>query len=420
VSHVSDHPLLFALDAPAAIVGDAGALLGWNAAFADWAADNDVAALAAARVEAHGDHGVLTAPARDPRPLALARLKGGGWLAQVTTKASRDSVRAMIGVFGENLARIDRVLADSLTMALREARSEGLAHLLRDALAARDELGTLREHVEALRNGGRARNPVCLRTLVREVARQFPSGSIRVETDDADATVELNSALAFSHLYAAFAALLAHGVCVVRVTVAAPTTPDVSTRRPYTPNATPMVRVECAVGATVAALRADPSISAATQFFTAAGGSLHLHGSTLSLAVPLWQPPVAERAHAGTVLVVDDDPVTRAMMGAALRSAGWTVLVADNGVAASALLRQHAHEIALVVADAVLPGRSGTELLEEASRLAQPVPVLLVSGHPSDLLGVDEYGSIPLLPKPFGARALADTVGRLARVVSRA
>ncbi len=417
MSHVSDHPLLYALDAPAAIVGESGSLLGWNAAFADWAVDSDAAALSAARVEAHGDHGVLTTHGLEPRPLALARLKGGGWLAQVTTKASRDSVRAMVGVFGEHLAHIDRVLADSLTMALREARSEGLAHLLRDALAARDELGTLREHVEALRSGGRARNPVCMRTLVREVVRQFPSGSIRVETDDADATVELNPALAFSHLYGAFAALLAHGVCVVRVSVATWAPPAGNAHLAH--DAPRTVRIACTIGAAGAALRADDAISAAAQFFASAGGTLHLHAGTLSLSVPHWQPSVSARTDTGTVLVVDDDPVTRAMMGSALRSAGWTVLVADNGVAASALLRQHAHEIALVVADAVLPGRSGTELLEEASQLVPPVPVLLVSGHPSDLLGVDEFGAIPLLPKPFGARALADTVGRLARVVTR-
>jgi DNA-binding response OmpR family regulator len=95
------------------------------------------------------------------------------------------------------------------------------------------------------------------------------------------------------------------------------------------------------------------------------------------------------------------------------------VLQAENGVSASALLRRHAAELSLVVADAVLPGRSGMELLREATLLSPRVPVLLVSGHPSDLIGVDDAGGVPMLPKPFGARALTAEVGRLARVIAR-
>ena len=109
----------------------------------------------------------------------------------------------------------------------------------------------------------------------------------------------------------------------------------------------------------------------------------------------------------GRVLVVDDDDTVLAMMEATLRRAGFRVLWAENGVDASSMLREHP-EINAVVADAVLPGRSGVDLAKEARR--RNLPVLLISGHDRDMLGdVD----MPILSKPFLGRQLAETVGKM-------
>jgi DNA-binding response OmpR family regulator len=105
--------------------------------------------------------------------------------------------------------------------------------------------------------------------------------------------------------------------------------------------------------------------------------------------------------------VVDDDDTMLAIMEVVLKSAGFRVLLAENGVQGSTMLREHT-EISAVVTDAVLPGRSGLELAREARRRA--LPVLLVSGHDQDLLGELD---MPILSKPFGAKLLAETVGKM-------
>lgn len=401
--HPSEHPLLVALEAPAAVVLTSGQLAGWNCAFADWATNGDDARLACAHVDVQGERGALALDDGERLPVALARLKGGNFLAQVM-HPSRSPVLAMAGAFSERLGRIDRALMDALGMALREAPNEESASLLRDALAARDDLGALRRSVDAVVSAASmARAPVCLRTLVGEVARSMPDGALQVTGDEGDATVEIDSAHAFAHLTSVFGALHAHGACVLRAEVRT----DAG------------VRLVVEVGEAASVLRVDPSLRDAVTFFAAQGAQLVVSRGVLVLSAPRWQPSVEVLATGGTILVVDDDPVTRAMMAAALRSAGWTVLQAENGVSASALLRRHAAELSLVVADAVLPGRSGMELLREATLLSPRVPVLLVSGHPSDLIGVDDAGWVPMLPKPFGARALTAEVGRLARVIAR-
>ena len=159
----------------------------------------------------------------------------------------------------------------------------------------------------------------------------------------------------------------------------------------------------------------------ARAFAAGQGGRLLVTDTSVILELPAYAAsagasagPAARGAGSpGTVLIVDDDASALAMMAAVLRRAGWHVLVAENGVAASFLLRRHAPEIAAIVADAVLPGRSGVELAAEARRIAPSLPILLVSGHPSDLLGDGGLHDVPLLSKPFGARALAERVRRL-------
>ncbi len=404
MTHLSDHPLLFALEGPAAVVGPSGRLGGWNETFGEWAADGSVELLEGASVEGQGSRGVLVLPDGERCALALSPLRGGGWLAQAPTPSVDSEMARLVEIFGARLEGVDRALVAALDMALREAAGEDVRGALRDALAARDELQAIRRSVGAMGLGSAGdRSPVCMRTLLREVVGQLPRGAVELEAAEQDVTVEINTSHAFAHLHAVLGSVVALGLCVLRVTI----------------GGSEDVRVRVGVAEGWSLLGEDPAVRAASAFFRAQGGALRMSEGVFEVVLPRWRSGVEARRAGGTVLVVDDDPILRAMMGASLRSAGWSVLLAENGVAASALLRMHAHEIALVVADAVLPGRSGMDLVHEAARLHPPIPVLLVSGHPSDLLGVDGLGNVPLLPKPFGARALADTVDRLARVVAQ-
>ena len=65
--------------------------------------------------------------------------------------------------------------------------------------------------------------------------------------------------------------------------------------------------------------------------------------------------------HATTVLVAEDDASIRIVLLATLRSAGYRVLVAENGVEALAIAR--AERPTLVISDVLMPGGDGQALL---------------------------------------------------------
>ncbi len=78
-----------------------------------------------------------------------------------------------------------------------------------------------------------------------------------------------------------------------------------------------------------------------------------------------------------TVLIVDDDPGARLLMGSALEMAGFRVTAAEDG--ASALAEFRAHPADCVVLDVVMPGMSGFDVCRELRLLPDclHVPVLM-------------------------------------------
>ncbi len=121
--------------------------------------------------------------------------------------------------------------------------------------------------------------------------------------------------------------------------------------------------------------------------------------------------------HMKSILLVDDNADTRAVLGAMLTYEGFAVLEASNGKQALDLLvSDTSEEPCLIVLDLGMPVMSGREFLAVArnySRLAR-VPVLVTSGtheHP-EALGHDAV--IGYLPKPFDFETLLATVRRVA------
>jgi CheY-like chemotaxis protein len=151
-------------------------------------------------------------------------------------------------------------------------------------------------------------------------------------------------------------------------------------------------------------------IEAARTAATSAGGRvLVASDGSVVLQLPVFEGGSGRTATGGRglVLIADDDPSVLAMMGVVLRKAGFTLIEADNGVAACTLIRTHGPELAAVVTDAVLPGCSGVDVIGEVRKTMPRLPVLLITGHDEDLLSAR---GVPILRKPFGARILRDRV----------
>lgn len=109
----------------------------------------------------------------------------------------------------------------------------------------------------------------------------------------------------------------------------------------------------------------------------------------------------------GTVLVVDDEPLVRALVAELLEEEGFRTRHAPDGQVALEMLDEDG--IDLVVSDVQMPRLDGLSLVRCLRNRGHAVPVVLMSG----VVGrVDVPGS-PFVRKPFDADHLVATVGRI-------
>ena len=104
------------------------------------------------------------------------------------------------------------------------------------------------------------------------------------------------------------------------------------------------------------------------------------------------------------VLVVDDEPLLLMNAVEMFEDMGFEVLEADRGDAALAILEQRP-DVSLLFTDCRMPGMTGPELAELATRLRPELRVVLVSGY----VHVRPAGW-PLIPKPYQAADLERVV----------
>ncbi len=113
-----------------------------------------------------------------------------------------------------------------------------------------------------------------------------------------------------------------------------------------------------------------------------------------------------------TVLVVEDDPLVRRHACDVLAALGYCVLVAENGVAALAIVQERS-DIDLLFTDVVMPGGlNGRQLAEAALALRPQLAVLYTSGYTENAIvhhGRLDRG-VQLLPKPYRSVDLARKV----------
>lgn len=157
-------------------------------------------------------------------------------------------------------------------------------------------------------------------------------------------------------------------------------------------------------------------------FVRQSGGAIDLisqpgRGTTVSMWLPVAEAPddttpadTPDRpgriAQQTLALLVEDDPEVRRVVRRSLVELGFAVVEAENGVEALQILDQ-TPRIELLLSDIVMPGGvDGRAVARHA--LARQVPrVALMSGYaPDEASGRED--EIPMLPKPFTPRQLAD------------
>ncbi|MFP5330459.1 MAG: response regulator [Alphaproteobacteria bacterium] len=114
----------------------------------------------------------------------------------------------------------------------------------------------------------------------------------------------------------------------------------------------------------------------------------------------------------GTVLLVEDEPMVRAVAERALTRHGYTVITANNGEEALDVLAR-GDEISLLISDVVMPGMDGPTMVAEARKSRPDLPILFMSGYAEEQLRKSiDLDKVAFLPKPFSVQELAEAARR--------
>jgi DNA-binding NtrC family response regulator len=112
---------------------------------------------------------------------------------------------------------------------------------------------------------------------------------------------------------------------------------------------------------------------------------------------------------AETILIVDDDPVTRRLLEGMVTRFGYQAVVAEGGDAAISLLTaDDAPRIDAVVLDLVMPDLDGMGVLARLREAGIAIPVIVQTAHGGidNVVSAMRAGAIDFVVKPVGAERL--------------
>ncbi len=159
-------------------------------------------------------------------------------------------------------------------------------------------------------------------------------------------------------------------------------------------------------------------------------GGIEIHstqdeGTKVRILLPTIGTACGKDAHLGSalpyetkrplVLLVDDEPEIRSLGKEMLEMSGYSVMVAENGISALELFRQHSHEIKCVILDLTMPEMDGEETLQQLISICPKAKIVISSGHDmanmaSRLKGVKVSG---FLKKPYRLTQIKELLGRV-------
>jgi two-component system cell cycle sensor histidine kinase/response regulator CckA len=122
--------------------------------------------------------------------------------------------------------------------------------------------------------------------------------------------------------------------------------------------------------------------------------------------------PRADMTGQGTILLVEDEEGLRSLNARGLRSRGYSVIEASNGVEAMEALEEKSGAIDLVVSDVVMPEMDGPTLLKTMRQRNPDIKIIFVSGYAEDAFekSLPENQQFAFLPKPFTLSQLVAAV----------
>ncbi|WP_245410999.1 hybrid sensor histidine kinase/response regulator [Microvirga flavescens] len=134
-------------------------------------------------------------------------------------------------------------------------------------------------------------------------------------------------------------------------------------------------------------------------------------GAAETVQMPVTELPTPKIEHDEIVLVVEDEPVVRALIVDVLQDLGYRALQAPDGPSGLKLL-ESASRIDLLVTDIGLPGMNGRQLADHARKQRPGLKILFITGYAENAAiasGFLEPG-MEMITKPFPIEAIASRI----------
>lgn len=136
--------------------------------------------------------------------------------------------------------------------------------------------------------------------------------------------------------------------------------------------------------------------------------------TSAEVPAPKAAPKVTKRPAGwgtGTVVLVEDEAMVRAVAERALVRQGYKVLTAENGEAALELIAT-CERPDLLVSDVVMPMMDGPTMVAKVRERYPDLPILFMSGYAEEQLRRSiDLDNVAFLPKPFSVQQLTEAVG---------
>lgn len=126
--------------------------------------------------------------------------------------------------------------------------------------------------------------------------------------------------------------------------------------------------------------------------------------------LPVTKDKPADLWGTGTILVVEDEDMVRAIAERALSRQGYSVVTAENGEVALETI-ETMDKPDLLVSDVVMPVMDGPSMARKVRERWPDLPILFMSGYAEEQLRRSiDLDNVAFLPKPFSVQQLAEAV----------
>jgi DNA-binding response OmpR family regulator len=119
------------------------------------------------------------------------------------------------------------------------------------------------------------------------------------------------------------------------------------------------------------------------------------------------------RTKSRIALVCEDNPSIRLLLKLFFEKRGWTAVLAEDGVDAVPLFKQH--NPAVIVLDVIMPGKDGIHACADLRAAGVTVPVVMLTSknYDSDRKRAMEAGATAYVLKPFNPQDLERVISPL-------